>query len=47
VKLENSCLHLLMVGTTQAMVEMVYGVDDSACEWELSEDGDLRITIEV
>jgi len=47
VTIENSCLHLLMVGIAQAMVEMVYGVDDSACAWELSENGDLNITIRV
>lgn len=45
--IENSCLHLLMVGTTQALVEMVYGAEDSSCEWELSEDGDLNVTIRV
>lgn len=45
--IENSCLHLLMVGTAQAMVEMVYRVEDSSCEWELSDDGDLHISIRV
>ncbi len=45
--IENSCLHLIMVGTAQAMVEMVYGAEDSSCAWELSEDGDLNITIKV
>ncbi len=47
VRIENSCLHLLMVGTTQAMVEMVYGVDSSTCGWRLAPDGDLDITIKV
>jgi hypothetical protein len=45
--IENSCLHLLMVGTAQAMVEMVYGVDDSTCEWDIAEDGDLSIVIHI
>jgi hypothetical protein len=45
--IENSCLHLLMVGATQAMVEMVYGVDGSTYEWELAEDGDLDMTIRL
>jgi len=45
--IENSCLPLLIVGIAQAMVEMVYGVDDSACEWELAEDGDLSISVRV
>jgi len=47
VTLENACLHLLMVGTTQAMVEIVYGTEDLACEWELADDGDLRIRISL
>ena len=47
VTIENSCLPLLMVGTAQAMVEMVYGVDDSDCEWDIAEDGDLNIAIHV
>ncbi|MEW6554282.1 MAG: hypothetical protein AB1384_08365 [Actinomycetota bacterium] len=47
VRIENACLHLLMVGTTQAMVEMVYGSEDSTYEWNLAPDGDLDITIKV
>jgi hypothetical protein len=45
--IQNSCLQLPMVGTTQAMVELAYRVDSSNCEWELSEDGDLNVTISV
>ncbi len=47
VTIENSCLPLLMVGTAQAMVEMVYGVDDSTCEWDIADDGDLAVTIHI
>jgi hypothetical protein len=45
--IENSCLHLPMVGTVQGLVELAYKVQSSACEWELSDDGDLSITINV
>jgi hypothetical protein len=45
--IENSCLHLLMVGAIQALVEMAYSVEDSTYEWDLSDDGDLAVTITV
>jgi hypothetical protein len=45
VTIENSCLHLLMAGTAQAMVEMVYGRESSVCEWSLAGDGDLNIIV--
>jgi hypothetical protein len=45
--IENSCLHLAMVGTIQALVELVYKVEHSTCEWELAEDGDLTMTVKV
>lgn len=47
IRIENSCLHLQMVGMTQAMVEMVYHVESSSVEWEVAEDGDLVIDVEV
>lgn len=43
--IENSCLHLLMVGMMQAIYEQLAGVEDSTCSWELAEDGDLEISI--
>jgi hypothetical protein len=45
--IQNSCLHLLMVGAIQALVEMAYGVEDSNYEWDLADDGDLTVTIKV
>lgn len=45
--IQNSCLHLPMVGTVQALVEMAYRVEGSTCEWELSNDGDLSISVKV
>jgi len=45
--IHNSCLHLPMVGTVQALVEMAYRVEGSTCEWELSNDGDLSISVKV
>lgn len=45
VTIENSCLHLLMVGIVQALMEMAYRLDDSTREWDFSEEGDLSVTI--
>jgi hypothetical protein len=47
MKIENSCLHLPIIGTIQALVEMAYRVEGSSCEWELADDGDLNLTISV
>jgi len=45
--IQNSCFHLPVVGTAQALVELVYKADRSNCEWELSEDGDLTVTVNM
>ncbi|MEW6554288.1 MAG: hypothetical protein AB1384_08395 [Actinomycetota bacterium] len=45
--IENSCLHLPMLGTVQALVEMVYHAESSSIVWELADDGDLDLTITV
>jgi hypothetical protein len=45
--IENSCLYLPIIGTIQALVEMAYRAESSSCEWELSKDGDLNLTIRV
>jgi len=45
VTIENSCLHFLMIGTTQALYELGMGIDKSNYEWNQAEDGDLTITI--
>jgi len=47
VRIENSCLHLPMVGIVQALVEMAYGVDRSTCEWDFAADGDLAVSVRV
>ncbi len=47
IVVENACLHLPMIGTAQALVELVYKADSSTCEWELAEDGDLTLTVTV
>ena len=47
VHIQNSCLHLPMVGATQALVELAYGVENTRYEWDLTEDGDLMITVIV
>lgn len=44
---QNSCFHLPLVGTVQGLVEMVYGVESSSCEWEITDDGDLNISVKV
>lgn len=45
--IENSTLHLPMVGAVQALVEMAYRAESSTVEWELAEDGDLTVTVKV
>ena len=45
VTIENSCLHLLMIGTTQALFELGMELERSTYDWDLSEDGDLTISI--
>lgn len=47
ITIENSCLYLPMVGAVQALVEMAYRANSSSCEWELSDDGDLNLSIRV
>ena len=45
--IENSCLHLPIIGTVQALVEMAYRAESSEVEWKLAEDGDLSIAVRV
>jgi hypothetical protein len=45
VRIENSCYHLPVIGTIQALVELTYRVDGSDLAWELSEDGDLSVNV--
>lgn len=47
LRIENACLHLPMVGTIQALVELAYNKDSSRVAWELHEDGDLNVTISL
>jgi len=47
MRIENSCLHLPIVGTIQALVEFAYRVESSRLEWELIEDGDLNLNVIV
>jgi hypothetical protein len=47
ITIENACFHLPLVGTAQGLVELVYGVDSSTREWELSDDGVLKMNIIV
>jgi hypothetical protein len=45
VTIQNSCMHLGMVGTIRALVEMAYSLDTSILEWDLADDGDLTVTV--
>ena len=47
MRIENACLHLPMTGAVQALVELAYRAESSTTAWELSEDGDLDLTITV
>ncbi|MBN1288373.1 MAG: hypothetical protein JXA49_01885 [Actinobacteria bacterium] len=43
--IENPCMHLVMVGIVQALVELARGWDASFSSYELRGDGSLEITI--
>jgi hypothetical protein len=45
--IENACMHLMMVGMTQALFELAMHQDSSSCEYRLTSDGDLNIDISV
>jgi hypothetical protein len=45
ITIENSCMHLVVVGMAQALYELALNRDGSTREWELSEDGDLFLNI--
>ncbi|MBN2027310.1 MAG: hypothetical protein JW854_11185 [Actinobacteria bacterium] len=47
MRIENACLHLPMAGAVQALVELAYRAESSTTAWELSEGGDLDLTITV
>jgi hypothetical protein len=47
VMIENSCLSLVMVGMTKAIYELALGYDETTHEWNLTEDGDLSITVKA
>jgi RNAse (barnase) inhibitor barstar len=44
LELENVCMHLMVAGMVQGLFEMSYGVE-SDIEWELTEEGDLRVEV--
>lgn len=44
LRLENSTLHLLVVGIAQALFELAFG-RDSEVEWELSEESVLQVEV--
>ncbi|RJP27017.1 MAG: hypothetical protein C4536_14595 [Actinobacteria bacterium] len=43
--IENSCLHLILVGMAQALYELALNKDSSEYEWSLTSDGDLAIAV--
>jgi hypothetical protein len=47
IRIQNSSLHLQMVGMVQALMELVYHLDESDLKWDLADDGDLSITVTV
>ncbi len=44
MRLDNACLHLMVVGMIQALFEMDRG-QDSRVEWALSKEGDLELEV--
>ncbi len=47
VVIQNACLPYLNVGMAQALYEIALGLEESSCEWELSDEGDLRIVVKA
>lgn len=45
ILMNNSCLHLLMVGTLKALTELAYRRESTGCTWEYRDDGDLSVTV--
>lgn len=43
--LENSSMHLALVGMAQALYELAWGAESSSAEWRRSDDGDLVINV--
>jgi hypothetical protein len=46
LRIENPCMHLLLVGMAQGLFELATG-RDSEVDWSLADDGDLSIEIGV
>jgi len=44
MRLSNSCLLLVVVGTVQGMYEKLYG-NETEVRWELAENGDLEVAL--
>lgn len=45
IRIENSCINLIMVGLLKGIYEIVAGKISSHAEWESREDGDLLIRV--
>lgn len=45
VRIENSCMPLLVLGMAQAIYETALGGDRSTCEWKFADDGDFEFTV--
>ena len=43
--LEDSRIHLAMVGMARALYELAWGAEQSTCEWQRTEDGDLHMDV--
>ena len=44
VRVDNACLHLMVVGLIQGLFEMTFGIESNV-EWELSEENDLSVEV--
>ena len=44
LELENSVMHLVVVGLTQGLFELAFGIEGKV-EWEHSEEGRLQVTV--
>ncbi len=46
ITIQNSCLHLPMIGLTAALAELARGKEKTGLDWELHDDGDLLIEVD-
>ena len=44
MRLEDPCMRVIMIGMMQGIFEMAFDIESNV-EWNLSDDGDLKVEI--